>query len=243
MIIDDEPLGRSVILEYLEDKPLYKVVCECSDGFEGLKAIQLKKPDLIFLDIQMPRINGFEMLELIDKPPAVIFTTAFDDYAMKAFDIHAIDYLLKPFSKERFDEALFKHESRALLQGQGSAIGPLLESMASGPGKHERIVVRSDHTIRIIPVAEVIYIEADDDQVSVCTSAGSYLKNRSLSYFENSLDPSRFIRVHRSFMLNVQEILRIEPFLKDSWVAVLRSGAKIPVSKPGYRRLREILDI
>jgi two-component system LytT family response regulator len=243
LIIDDEPLARMVVQEYLQGFEQIEVIQECGDGFEGLKAIQQHQPDLIFLDVQMPKINGFEMLELIDdNQPAVIFTTAFDEYAIKAFEAHAVDYLLKPFSKDRFTKAVEKY----LAQAQNTTTKPtekLLETAAQSPAQHERIVVKTGTKVKIIPVADVQYLQADDDYVSVVTQEGSYLKNKTMSFFEQTLDPGQFVRVHRSYMVSVQEITRIDPYEKDSHLAILKSGAKIPVSKTGYVKLKQVLGI
>src|ERR1700741_4792486 len=217
LVIDDEPLARMVVLEYLQGfKDSIEVMQECNDGFEGLKAIQQQQPDLIFLDVQMPKINGFEMLELVDNPPAVIFTTAFDEYAIKAFEAHATDYLLKPFSKERFTKAIEKYLSQTSASA-AKQTESLLESVASNsPAQHERIVVKTGTKVKIIPVADVQYLQADDDYVSVFTQEGSYLKNKTMSFFEQTLDARQFVRVHRSYMVAVQEITRIDPYEKDS---------------------------
>lgn len=241
IIIDDEPLARAVIREYLAAESKYCVIGECADGFEGLKMIQLMKPDLIFLDIQMPRLTGFEMLELLTTMPAVIFTTAYDKFALKAFDLHASDYLLKPFSNERFDQALLK--SQALPPATYTAGSSLLDAMSASPGQRDRVIVKIDSRILIVPVSTIDYFESDDDNVSVHTARDAYLKNRTLAYFENLMDPAQFVRVHRSYLLKIQEITRIEPYHKDSYLAVLRSGAKIPVSKNGYKRLKDLLGI
>jgi two-component system LytT family response regulator len=242
ILIDDEPLARSIILEYLQDKSDFQVVAECNDGFEGLKSIQEHKPDLIFLDIQMPRINGFEMLELLENPPGVIFTTAFDEYALKAFETHAIDYLLKPFTKERLETALSKwKKSAAPAEQHGHE--EVLESMAASPGQKDRIVVKIGNKIKIIPVKDIEYFEADDDYVSIHAGSDSFLKNRTMNYFEKLLNSSEFVRVHRSFIVHVPEITRIDPYHKDSYIAILKSGVKIPVSRSGYTRLREILGL
>jgi two-component system LytT family response regulator len=246
LIIDDEPLARMVVKEYIQQFEQIEVMQECNDGFEGLKAIQTHQPDLIFLDVQMPKINGFEMLELVDKKPAVIFTTAFDEYAIKAFETHAVDYLLKPFSKERFNKAIEKYLAQA--QSSTTATAPketekLLEYAAQSPAQHERIVVKTGTKVKIIPVADVQYLQADDDYVSVFTQEGSYLKNKTMSFFEQTLDARQFVRVHRSYMVAVQEITRIDPYEKDSHLAILKSGAKIPVSKTGYVKLKQVLGI
>ena len=244
LIIDDEPLARMVVKEYIQQFDQIEVMQECNDGFEGLKAIQMHQPDLIFLDVQMPKINGFEMLELVDKQPAVIFTTAFDEYAIKAFETHAVDYLLKPFSKDRFNKAVEKF----LAQAQATPAAPketekLLEFAAQSPAQHERIVVKTGTKVKIIPVADVQYLQADDDYVSVYTQDGSYLKNKTMSFFEQTLDARQFVRVHRSYMVSVPEITRIDPYEKDSHLAILKSGAKIPVSKTGYIKLKQVLGI
>jgi two-component system LytT family response regulator len=244
LLIDDEPLARMVVREYLQDFEQIEVVQECNDGFEGLKAIQQHKPDLVFLDVQMPKINGFEMLELVDEAPAVIFTTAFDEYAIKAFEAHAVDYLLKPFSKERFSKAIEKYLAQAVTANKApKQTESLLETASHSPQQHERIVVKTGTKVKIIPVADVQYLQADDDYVSVFTQEGSFLKNKTMSFFEQTLDPRHFVRVHRSYILSVQEITRIDPYEKDSHLAILKSGAKIPVSKTGYAKLKQVLGI
>jgi two-component system LytT family response regulator len=245
LIIDDEPLARMVVKEYIQQFNQIEVLQECNDGFEGLKAIQQYQPDLIFLDVQMPKINGFEMLELVEKQPAVIFTTAFDEYAIKAFETHAVDYLLKPFSKERFNKAIEKYlaQSQSPNTAAPKETEKLLEFAAQSPAQHERIVVKTGTKVKIIPVADVQYLQADDDYVSVFTQEGSYLKNKTMSFFEQTLDARQFVRVHRSYMVSVQEITRIDPYEKDSHLAILKSGAKIPVSKTGYIKLKQVLGI
>lgn len=241
IIIDDEPLARMVIREYLQFHPEIAVVQECSDGFEGVKAIMQHQPDLIFLDIQMPKINGFEMLELIDQPPAVIFTTAFEEYAIKAFESHAVDYLLKPFSKERFGKALQK-----ISEGKESSIDntkKMLETIAGTPDKHNRIVVKENGKIKIIPLTQIQFIEAADDYVKVHTTEGYFLKNKTMAYFESALDTNSFIRIHRSYIVNVQLITRLDPYEKETYLAVLSNGKQLPVSKTGYVKLKEVLGI
>lgn len=241
IIIDDEPLARSMVKEYLQKHPTLEVVQECNDGFEGLKAIQQHQPDLVFLDIQMPKINGFEMLELVDDPPDVIFTTAFDEYALKAFETHAIDYLLKPFNQERFDKAVAKwNESK---RAQTNTTQELLASAALSPSQNQRIVVKNGSKIKIIPAHEIHYLEAADDYVKIHTREGYFLKNKTMSHFEQSLDKSQFARCHRSYIVNIQQITRIDPYEKDNHVAILRSGAKVPVSRAGYGKLREVLGL
>src|ERR1700744_794331 len=241
ILIDDEPLARAVLKECLRDYPEIMVVQECNDGFEGVKAIQQHKPDLLFLDIQMPKINGFEMLELIENPPGVIFTTAFDEYALKAFEAHAVDYLLKPFSKERFSKAIHKWMDQ---QRPASAVTPaLLETAANAPQQQERVVVKINGKIKIIPVDDIWYIEASDDYARIYTAEGSFLKNKTMQFFENTLPANEFVRVHRSYILHISQVTRIEPYEKDQQIALLRGGARIPVSKSGYTRLRQVLGL
>jgi two-component system LytT family response regulator len=239
IIIDDEPLARSIVKEYLNNFPDLDLVAECNDGFEGMKAIQQYQPDLIFLDIQMPKINGFEMLELIEEPPAVIFTTAFDEYAIKAFELNAVDYLLKPFSKERFEKALQKFHS----QQNNSSIEKIVETAAASPAQQNRVVVKDGSKIKIIPVHHIHYLEAADDYVKIIGNDGSFLKKRTMAFFEKSLEPFQFVRVHRSYIVNTQLITRIDPYEKDSHLLLLTTGEKIPVSKAGYAKLKGILGI
>lgn len=243
LLIDDEPLARSVVIEYLQSWPQIEIVQECNDGFEGVKAIAQHEPDLIFLDIQMPKINGFEMLELIDQPPPVIFTTAFDEYAIKAFEEHAIDYLLKPFTKERFDKAVQKWMDQQQANKPKQNTKQLLESLQSLSPKNERVVVKTGNKIKIIPVNDIIFLAADDDYVKIHTAEGSFLKNRTMAYFEKLLGEEDFVRVHRSYIVKINEITRIDPYEKESHLAILKSGEKIPVSKTGYPRLRQVLGL
>lgn len=241
VIIDDEPLARSIVAEYLQFHPQLQLVQECNDGFEGLKAIMQHQPDLIFLDIQMPKITGFEMLELVEHPPAVVFTTAFDEYAIKAFETHAVDYLLKPFSRERFDKAIQKWQEQK--SAPASVTETLLEAASLSPGQNQRIVVKNGAKIKIIPVQEVLYLEAADDYVKIHTADSYYLKNKTMAHFEKALDGQQFARCHRSYMVNVQQIARIDPYEKDGHLAILKSGARVPVSKTGYVKLRQVLGL
>ncbi|WP_288370822.1 LytTR family DNA-binding domain-containing protein [uncultured Algoriphagus sp.] len=238
LIIDDEPLAAGIVEEFLRSDSRFEILEICQDGFEGLKAIQKHQPNLIFLDVQMPKITGFEMLELLDEPPAVIFTTAFDEYALAAFDAKAIDYLLKPFSKSRFQQALNRFLERYEVEqgGQNSAISSLAE-------KSQRLVVRVKNEIKIIPVDQVSYFEAADDYVNIVTESGAFLKKMTMKSLEEALSPDRFARIHRSYILNLNEVTRIEPYEKDSYLVFLRNGKKLPVSKTGYSRLRQVLGI
>ncbi|MBS1662560.1 MAG: LytTR family transcriptional regulator DNA-binding domain-containing protein [Bacteroidetes bacterium] len=244
IIIDDEPLARMIVKEYLQSySSEIEIVAECSDGFEGIKAIQQHHPDLIFLDIQMPKINGFEMLELVETPPAVIFTTAFDEYAIKAFENHAVDYLLKPFNKERFDKSLRKWIDNRPAIPTTTNTEALLETAAESPSQQQRIVVKTGGKIKIIPIEDIHYLEAADDYVKIHTHGGAFLKNRTMSYFEKNLDPNQFVRTHRSYILNIQQVTRIDPYEKDSHLCILQSGAQVPVSKAGYVKLKSVLGL
>jgi len=239
IIIDDEPLARSIVKEYLQYYTDVELIAECNDGFEGIKAIQQSQPDLIFLDIQMPRINGFEMLELIEDPPGVIFTTAFDEFAIKAFESNAVDYLLKPFSKERFEKAIQKYRQHQSTQPTNN----IIETAAQSPLQQNRVVVKDGSRIKIILVNQIHYLEAADDYIKIVTAEGTFLKKRTMNFFEQSLSIYHFVRVHRSYIVNTQLITRIDAYEKDSHLLLLTTGAKIPVSKAGYVKLKEVLGI
>lgn len=236
ILIDDEPLARSIVAEYLQSYSNIEIVQECADGFEGMKAIGQHQPDLVFLDVQMPKINGFEMLELIDQPPAVIFTTAFDEFAMRAFEAHAIDYLLKPFSKERFDKAMEKWMKQKAAPQNTQA---LLDAMTSQQEEQSRVVVKTGSSIRIIPIQDVLYFEAYDDYVKIHTKDGYFLKKKTMQHFENTLDSKVFVRVHRSFIIQVAEITKID----SADEVLLKNGKRIPLSRTGYGKLKTVLGI
>jgi two-component system, LytTR family, response regulator len=234
LIIDDEPLARGIVKEYLHAYPDLHIVQECNDGFEGVKAIVQHQPDLIFLDIQMP--------ELIDHPVSVIFTTAFDEHAIKAFEAHASDYLLKPFSKDRFDKAIQKWLTQRHTQ-KINLPDSLPPSISNQPEERHRVVVKKGANILIIPIGQVQYMEAYDDYVKIHTKDGMNLKKKTMSHFESVLDPAQFVRVHRSYIINLQELTRIEPLEKDNHIALLKSGVQIPLSQPGYSKLKSVLGI
>ncbi len=241
ILIDDEPLARTLISEYLQSYPDMEVVAECGDGFEGVKAISQFHPDLIFLDIQMPKINGFEMLELLDVVPAVIFTTAFDEYAVKAFESNATDYLLKPFSQERFDKAMQKWLGQRALEI--SVTDKSTSTRFNHSEESSRVVVKNGTKIKIIPTLEIIYLEAYDDYVKIYTNEGYQLKKKTMSYFESVFDPVYFLRVHRSFLVQLNQITRIEMVDKNAHAALLKNGVEIPLSRSGYLKLKEILGV
>jgi two-component system, LytTR family, response regulator len=241
ILIDDEPLSREIIKSYLKKFPSVEVVEECNDGFEGVKAIQQHQPELIFLDIQMPKINGFEMLELVQPMPAVIFITAFDEFALKAFEANAIDYLLKPVAEDRFEKAIHKFLDKSIPTETQTT--DLLEKMGQSPAQNNRIVVKTGSKVKIIPVHEIQYLEANDDFVKIITSEGTFLKNKTMSFYEQTLDPLQFVRVHRSYIVHISQITKIEPYQKETHMAILRGGQQIPISKTGYAKLKITLGL
>ena len=242
VIVDDEDLSRQILREYLKKEPDIEIVAECANGFAAVKAVSEHKPDLLFLDVQMPKLDGFEVLELVDREVAVVFVTAFDQYAMKAFDAAAVDYLLKPFGQDRLENALQRVRRRLGAQ-QPAPLATDLKIAARAPHEHtERVVVKDGSRVHIIPVSKLDYAEAQDDYVSLHSEKKSYLKQQTISSLEASLDPARFVRVHRSFLVNLERIARIEPYTKDTHVVRLADGAEIPVSRAGYARLKELLE-
>lgn len=243
IIVDDEPLAREIVKTYLKHWPEITIAGESGDGFEAVKAISELHPELIFLDIQMPKINGFEMLELVDSSVAVIFTTAFDEYAIQAFENNAVDYLLKPFTRERFDKAVRKFIESKKAFAASEELSMLLENVAGSPAQSQRVVVKDAGKITIIPIADICYFEASDDYVKVITAKNSFLKKRTMAHFEKVLDPKVFVRVHRSILVNIQFITRIEPFEKEQYRLILTNGHQVPVSKTGYPRLKSVLGL
>ena len=242
IIVDDEPPARMVLKEYLSSHADVKVVAECGNGFEAVKAVSDERPDLLFLDIQMPKLDGFEVLELLGSSldqTAVIFATAYDEYALRAFEVHAVDYLLKPYSQERFDDALARARER-LGEGPRPPVAQLAAEAHQGRAP-ERILIRDGAQVHVLPVETVDYIEAQDDYVSIHSAGKSYLKEQTLAELESLLGGTRFVRIHRSYIVNVERISRVELYAKDSRVAILRDGAKLPVSRAGYQRLNALL--
>jgi two-component system, LytTR family, response regulator len=239
-IVDDEELARKLLREYLSDCEDVEVVAECANGFEAVKAVTDLKPDLLFLDIQMPRLDGFEVLELVGREVSVIFITAYDKYALRAFEVHAVDYLLKPFSPERLSEAL--NRARPRLDAKQTFPPPEVAVAARAPGAHlERIAIRDGAKVHVIPVAKVDYVEAQDDYVSFHSEGKSLLKQQTLAEVENAMDSAQFVRIHRSYILNIDRLARLELYAKDSHAAILRDGTRLPVSRSGYARLTAVL--
>ncbi len=242
IIIDDEQLARSITKGYLAKHPEIEIIAECSNGFDAIKKINEEKPDLIFLDIQMPKINGFEMLELLENPPAIIFTTAYDQFAIKAFEVSAVDYLLKPFSEERFNKALKK--SYTYIQDkfqQDSAIKNIIKQNDERIEFLERVVIKDGAKISILPVESIKWIEAQDDYVMINSEQGRFLKKKTMKYFENHLNENMFIRIHRSYIINADYIQHLEQKGKESYQLILKNGKELPVSKTGLTKLKNTL--
>jgi two-component system, LytTR family, response regulator len=256
LIVDDEELARQVLRELLQSHPEIHVLAECANGFEAVKAVTEHKPDLIFLDVQMPKLTGFDVLELIEGDIAVIFTTAYDQYAMKAFEVHAVDYLLKPIGGERFDSALGRVKQRIAEKQKARLVNPVAEplpvpiqhaielSAAARPPQQflERIVVRDGTRVTLIPTAKLDYVEAQDDYVALASHGVKHLKQQTIASVEAGLDPGRFVRIHRSYIVNFERVVRIEPYGKDSRLAILADNTRLPVSRAGYARLKTLLD-
>jgi two-component system LytT family response regulator len=251
LLVDDEAPARSLLREYLGAHPDTEVIGECANGFEAVKAIAEQRPDLVFLDVQMPKLDGFEVLELVAAEPgapAVVFCTAYDEYALRAFEVHAVDYLLKPFGRDRLAEALGRARDRLALAaaraGAGlpaaSPSGGALAATARGQGRFaERIVVRDGAQVHVVPTEQVDYVEAQDDYVAVHATGHSHLKHQTLAELAETLDPERFVRIHRSYLVNVDRIARVDLLAKDQRVVILRDGRQLPVSRSGHERLRE----
>jgi len=241
IIVEDEELARNLIKEYLKEIPSVQIIGEFADGFSGAKAINEMKPDLLFLDIQMPKLTGFELLEILDYKPKIIFTTAFDQFAIKAFEMNAVDYLLKPYSRDRLRNAVDKVYEQ-MKTGQETPIVEITKHIDRSDERLERVVVKSGKKISIIATGEINYLEAQDDYVMLYCSSGKYLKQKTMKYFELHLDPKQFIRVHRSFIVRVDQINRIELYEKDTYRIHLKNGTTIPVSKTGLKKLKSGLD-
>ena len=242
LIIDDEAPAREIIKHYLKEVESVEVIAECADGFTGLKTISSAKPDLVFLDIQMPRLTGIELVEVLTEKPEIIFTTAYDQYALRAFELNAVDYLLKPFPKRRFLEAAKKavDKIRSGITNPESA-SQLLSIKPENSAPVSRIVVRKANSINIIPVDQIRYVAAEDDYVMIYHSEGKALKQQTMKFYEDNLPKADFVRVHRSYIVKVDQIKQIEPYGKENHVAILKSGDKLPVSRAGYQLLREEL--
>jgi len=244
LIIDDEPPARQIIRDYLKAYPNLNIAGEFADGFSGLKAIQELNPDLIFLDIQMPKLTGFELLDLLDNPPLIIFSTAFDQFAIKAFEMNAIDYLLKPYSRDRFVKAVEK-ALNGLRSGipETKSVKRILDAVDEQPDLLARIAVKIRHKVHVIPVQEIRYLEADGDYVTIHTEKDKFLKEKTMKYFEMHLDTARFIRIHRSTIINVDFMDKLEYYDKESYAVRMKDGTSLKASTSGYKVLKEALKL
>lgn len=244
IIIEDEEPARILLKNYLSDYDDIEFSGEFADGFSGTKAINELKPDLVFLDIQMPKLSGFEVLELIEYHPLIIFTTAFDQYALKAFEANAIDYLLKPFTRERFKTALNKAKEKLTSKITGeNGIKSLINSIDSKEEYLDRVAVKSGSRIHVVATDDIIYIEATGDYVMLHTKGEQHLKEKTMKYFETHLDPKIFVRIHRSHIVNVREISKIEHYDKESYLIVLKNNTRLKASQPGYKLLKQLLNL
>lgn len=239
VVVDDEALARSIVREYLEGHADIEIVAECADGFEAVRAVNDLKPDLLFLDVQMPKLDGFEVLELIGKEVEVLFVTAYDEYALRAFDVNAVDYLLKPFSAERFAEALGRARER--LRRPAASPAADIAIRRDPAAKLDRILIRNGPKVLVIAVGQIDYVKAEDDYVGIVVGGKSHLKHQTLGTLEAQLDPNRFVRIHRSTLLNIDRLERIELYAKDSYEAILKDGTRLPISRSGYSRLQELV--
>jgi two-component system LytT family response regulator len=239
-IVDDEELARTLLREYLSAYEDVEIVAECANGFEAVKAVAELKPDLMLLDIQMPRLDGFEVLELVGQEVGVIFVTAYDQYALRAFEVHAVDYLLKPCSEDRLRAALDRARTRVASK---ALVAPAqLGAMARPPGAHlERIAIRDGAHVHVIPVSKIDYVEAQDDYICFRAEGKRFLKQQTLAELESALKPEQFVRIHRSYILNIDRLAKLELYAKDSHAAILRDGTRLAVSRSGYARLNAVL--
>ena len=244
IIIDDEQPARELIKHYLKNFPEIELLGDYPDGFSGLKAIQELKPDIIFLDIQMPKLTGFELLELLEDPPCIIFSTAYDQYAIKAFEMTAVDYLLKPYSSERFAQAIKKVQQQVISRNTDAPqINKLVATLEENPEFLQRIAVKTRHKIEVIPVDTISHIEADDDYVSIHVGTEKFLKEKTMKYMESHLDPKQFVRIHRSSIVNVNHISRLELYQKETYHVLLKNGISIRASSTGYKELKQLLNL
>lgn len=241
IIIDDEALARDLLRNYLKSFEQIEILAEFEDGFTGLKGINTLKPDLVFLDIQMPKLTGLEVLELLEDVPHIIFTTAYDQYAIKAFDLNAVDYLLKPFSKDRFAKALEKVFQKQAAPSDDSPVEQLKQHVINNH-KLEKIVVKINSNISVIQLADINYLESEDDYVMIHTGAKKYLKHRTMKYYEEHLDENSFVRIHRSYIVNIHKIKSIEKFGKDSYQLELKTNEKLKISRSRYQNLKSLLN-
>jgi two-component system LytT family response regulator len=243
LVVDDEAPARAVLREYLERVPGVSVAAECANGFEALKAADAQRPDVAFLDVEMPKLNGFEVRELLDPAILPVFVTAYDEWAVKAFEVHAVDYVMKPFAPERIAAAVERARERLRARDLPSAEAFAAAAAGARPNGRplERVVVRDGAKVHVIPAARLSSARAQDDYVEIRSEGKSYLKSQTLASLASSLDPARFVRVHRSHLVNVDFLTRLEGYAKTGFTAVLSDGMRVPVSREGHARLKRAL--
>jgi len=240
VIIDDEPLARQVIREFLENHPEVEITGETGNPLKALEIIRVEKPDLLFLDIQMPEMNGFELLDQLTNPPTIIFCTAYDEFAIKAFEANAIDYLLKPFDQERFDRALEK--ARRFIKGEAPA--PQMDRLLHYLTQHQRpmrFLVKKGNRMVVVSPDELLWVEAQEDYSLLHTEKGNFLVSRSLQELEKRLSSSGFMRIHRSALVNSQAIKEIHPWSSGRYLLILKNGDRVESSKSGAHLIRKML--
>jgi len=245
IIVDDEHLARALLREHLAAHPDVEIVGECANGFEAVKAIAEQRPELVFLDIQMPKLDGFEVAELAGTTTQYLFVTAYDQFALRAFEVHAIDYLLKPYTPARLAQALAHARARLAGGAQAQAVDAVQALVTEARRRQqplERILIRDGARVQVVPVADIEYIEAQDDYVAVVAGGKQWLKSQRLAELEIQLDARAFLRVHRSYIVKVAAIARIEPSGRDGHCAVLHGGVKLPISRTGYQKIRELIN-
>lgn len=244
LIIEDEEPARNLLKHYISESKMLVIIGEFADGFSGAKAINELKPDLVFLDIQMPKLTGFEILEIIEHKPSIIFTTAYNEFAIKAFEMNAVDYLLKPFSKERFQQAVEKAMIKIKTEQKDvTRINAAMHTIESQEECISRVAIKSGTKIQVIPCEQIIFITAEGDYVMIHTKEGKYLKEKTMKYFELHLNNKMFVRIHRSFIVNVNEISRIEHYDKESYMVLMKNNTQLKASTSGYKLLKEMIQL
>jgi two-component system LytT family response regulator len=244
LIIEDEKPARDLLNNYISNHQQIEVIGEVDNGFDAVKLINEHNPDLIFLDIQIPKLTGLEVLELVENMPCVIFTTAYNEYAIKAFEINAVDYLLKPYSRKRFAEAIEKASVRLAKGEKGENEKKLLETTNATEEEFlQRVVIKDRSKINVVATAEIKYIKAEDDYVMIHSEKGNFLKQKTMKFFESSLDPKQFVRIHRSYIVNINIISSLQLYEKDSYVVKTTDGDTLKVSKTGLKKIKQQLDM
>jgi two-component system LytT family response regulator len=240
VIVDDEGPARDLIKNFIEVYNEFEIAGEADNGFDGCRLINKTRPDLIFLDVQMPKLTGIEVLDLLEKPlPFVIFSTAYDRYAVQAFERNAVDYLLKPYNRERFDKAINRFLGNTKKSTESD--DPLLENLNPKEEKLRRIPVRSGSKIHVLKMEEVYYIEAQDDYIKIYSTKGNFLKQQTMKHMEENLPDDIFVRIHRSYILNINFLNQLEIYDRYGYTAITADSNKLPVSRKGAVKLKKAI--